>query len=81
MYPKPQLFKFKGITSCLAQNSVADNSFSRGPIFHVLNGIRSLPMPDDQFLNFMKFEFSYQVALVGKDHFIFKSLTLFDMTI
>ena len=31
-------------------------------------------MSDSQFLNFNKSEFSHQVALVGKDGFIFKSL-------
>ena len=34
-----------------------------------------------QFLNFMKFEFSHQVAIVGKDHFIFRYLISFAMTI
>ena len=38
-------------------------------------------MPNGQFLNFKKFGFSHQVALVGDGHFIFKSLTLFAMTI
>ena len=38
-------------------------------------------MPDGQPLNFKKFEFSHQVAPVGKDHFIFKSLSLFAMNI
>ena len=38
-------------------------------------------MPDGSFFNFKKFEFSHQVALVGEDYFIFKSLTLFAMTI
>ena len=38
-------------------------------------------MPCGQFLNSKKFGFSHQVALVGINHVIFKSLTLFAMTI
>ena len=32
-------------------SSGSDNSFFRGPIFYVLSGIRSLQMPDSQYLN------------------------------
>ena len=38
-------------------------------------------MSDSEFWNFKKSTFSHQVALVGKDGFIFKPLVYFAMTV
>ena len=60
---------------------LAQSIISREPIFHIVGGFTSLSMPNSPFLNFKKFQFSHQVALVGKDYFTFKSFILFAMTI
>ena len=52
-----------------------------GHTTHILSGFMFPSMPDGPFLNFKKFEFSHQVALVGEDHYILKSVILFAMTI
>ena len=50
------------------------NSYSKEPIFYILSGIRLLLMSDSKLFNCKKSFFFHQVALVGKNGFLFRSL-------